>query len=614
MKLVLVVMTGIGFTLGVVFGLLLQLPIDTSLPADPLLPGYPDSHFRFRSRRSLSDGDVVSPGVGGGSGKLSESLSRKGERFVKNAQNDVIVPRNGETLDGATGVDGASANRNDLETRRVAQSAHGGVIPPGDVGETASSESIKGNGGSRLGTKPKLLANSEPGDNPIIGWPVGGRRPNNGQIHVPREGLQRSAKENRGSAAATGPETAVRSDQAQTSRHPSKVLGTGGEESLNRGDATRQSAQAGDRGKNSALRMTINLRKDIVGSDTATNNDRRAEGRNNTLDTSKVAFQKNSEEDLAYLSTLVSGVTWRPQLESSCPRPFSLSEVEQWRRRVDSLDVVKMEEGCGRMQNRLLTLRDASKACARYRLNTDQIQGEIFSYYLARLLNISNIPPTLLVRVDALSPKWRTVHLDMSLAQWADNKLVVLTQFIPDLTPAHIPGEFREEDHRLEPTVAHLGGKSKDELCELVQWSDLIVLDYLTANLDRVINNMFNRQWNDQMMNNPAHNLEKFSDGRLVFLDNESGLFHGYRLLDKYFRYHKSLLHSLCVFRPGTVQAVKRLHASESIGSELHALFSENEALHEHLAGVPDKNVKILKQRLDDVYQQIVTCERNFNR
>ncbi|KAH9515076.1 Four-jointed box protein 1 [Bulinus truncatus] len=321
-----------------------------------------------------------------------------------------------------------------------------------------------------------------------------------------------------------------------------------------------------------------------------------------------------SLEDSAYLSSVVHGAHWTPTLEASCPRAFRSSEVKEWRKRVEALDVVKMEEGCGRMQNRLVTFRDSSKACARYRLNSDQIQGEIYSYYLAQLLNISNMPPTLLAQVDALSQKWRTVHLQLSLAQWADSKIVVLTQHIGGLAPAHIPAEFRDERRRLEPTLAGLGGKTHDELCELVQWSDLVIFDYLTANLDRVINNMFNKQWNDQMMTNPAHNLEKQKDGTLVFLDNESGLFHGYRLLDKYASFHRTLLDALCVFRPETVKAVKTLHTSGSIGRDLYDLFKSHEPLHKHIAAIPEKNIKILQQRLDDVYQQIVKCEQLYGR
>lgn len=320
-----------------------------------------------------------------------------------------------------------------------------------------------------------------------------------------------------------------------------------------------------------------------------------------------------SPEDSKYLKSLVQGVLWTDKLEHSCPRAFKSAETESWRTKAESLDVVKMEEGCGRMQNRLLTFRDASRACARYRLNTDQIQGEIFSYYLAKLLNISNLPPTSLALVNSVDQKWRTVHLDLSLAQWADSKLVVLTQYIEGLEAAHIPQDFREDHRQLHPILAHLGTKSRSELCELVQWSDLIVFDYLTANLDRVINNMFNRQWNDQIMESPAHNLEKFKDGSLVFLDNESGLFHGFRLIDKYESLHRALLDSLCIFRSSTASAIKRLATSGSVGTELRALLQQHEPLYyRHLAMLPQKNLKILQRRIERVSEQISKCEKMF--
>lgn len=493
------IMTGIGFTLGVVFGLLLQLPIDTSLPADSVRPKQLHDPRAFRSRKSLSDGF-----------ENHQSSPLKSASLTQGAPN--VVTENHPRPRG-----------------------HQPLLKLQPVGEVDSST-----------------------------------RNSHKSISISRESDSLAARTDKHSPNKT-------EDNSSATK----------EKSLN-GNA---------RDVSSSLHRT-NISKELD------------QGR--LLRVRKAA--NSSAEDVTYLSNIVDGVLWSPRLERSCPKSFQPSDVKEWRRRVEDLDVVKMEEGCGRMQNRLITFRDASKACARYRLNSDQIQGEIFSYYLAQLLNISNMPPTLLAQVDALSPKWSTVHLQLSLAQWADSKLVVLTQHIDGLSPAHIPGEFREENRLLEPTLAILGGKSHEDLCELLQWSDLIVFDYLTANLDRVINNMFNKQWNDQMMSNPAHNLEKQRDGTLVFLDNESGLFHGYRLLDKYAGYHQTLLQSLCVFRADTVAVIKRLHGSLSVGRELHELFASSEALHKQIAVIPEKNLKVLQQRLDDVYQQIVSCEKHFNR
>ena len=45
-----------------------------------------------------------------------------------------------------------------------------------------------------------------------------------------------------------------------------------------------------------------------------------------------------------------------------------------------------VEKGCGRMKNRLLHLEGGGRVCCRYRQNQDQIQGEVFSFYLSRAI------------------------------------------------------------------------------------------------------------------------------------------------------------------------------------------------------------------------------------
>lgn len=309
---------------------------------------------------------------------------------------------------------------------------------------------------------------------------------------------------------------------------------------------------------------------------------------------------------------IVSEIFWTNDVENMCPSGFNHGDHTSWKDKVNSVKIVKMGEGCGRMQNRMLTFRDASKACARYRLNTDQMQGEIYSYYLSKLLKIANVPPSSLKLLDSKSDQWLSVRPEIANAQWPDDRVIIVTKWIDNLKPSFIPLEFRGEDKNLYPSKK-LGQKSKDSLCDLLQWSDLVIFDYLTANLDRVVNNMFNKQWNDQMMNSPAHNLERSTSGALIFLDNESGLFHGYRLLEKYSSYHKSLLNSLCVFRKSTASEIERLHLSGSIGDELHKLFTDSEPFHRYIPKIPRKNIQVLQQRVDDIYNQIQKCRTKFS-
>lgn len=150
---------------------------------------------------------------------------------------------------------------------------------------------------------------------------------------------------------------------------------------------------------------------------------------------------------------------------------------------------------------------------------------------------------------------------------------------------------------------------------ELAQWSDLIIFDYLIANLDRVVNNLYNFQWNADIMAAPAHNLAKQIDSQLlVFLDNESGLLHGYRLLKKYEAYHGLLLDNLCVFRKSTVDALKFLRDNNP-GELLNEFFERTTTskVRDVLPPLPEKSIKILADRIDRVLQQVQKCQDAYS-
>ncbi|XP_076324194.1 four-jointed box protein 1-like [Tachypleus tridentatus] len=321
-----------------------------------------------------------------------------------------------------------------------------------------------------------------------------------------------------------------------------------------------------------------------------------------------------SRSEFRKVTNIVSGIYWAEELEKLIPSGFS-EGVDSWHRFVNKTRIVKVSEGCGRMQNRLVTFDNGNKSCCRYRQNNDQIQGEIFSFYLSRLLNIENLPPSMLAVIRGQEWQWEHVLSQLHLAQWNVERPIVLTKYIDNLVPAFIPPAFRTKDRQLLPVAEDLCGKTLVELVELAQWSDLIVFDYLTANLDRVVNNMYNEQWNSEMMNSPTHNLAKHKQsGLLVFLDNESGLLHGYRLLDKYEHFHRSLLDSLCVFRRRTAKSIAALHKAKNIGELLKQSFLKYDpGMSDWLPFLPERSSKTLRKRIDTVYNQIRQCEERFN-
>lgn len=328
-------------------------------------------------------------------------------------------------------------------------------------------------------------------------------------------------------------------------------------------------------------------------------------------------ISKNNNND-----SVVNGIYWGDIVESALPAGFTEEDTMEWRTYTRNVSVVQIKEGCGRMQNRLLKFSDGTISCCRYRRNTDQIQGELFSFYLAQTLGLRNLVPTTLSLVKMRSENdtmWSNVKSDMMLAQWAEDKPVVLTKFIPNIVTAYIPFNFRNSNRRLHPidvsyNASQISSETLQNLVELAQWSDMIIFDYLTANLDRVVNNLYNLQWNFAMMDSPTHNLKRtIRDKLLIFLDNESGLLHGYRLLDKYESYHSALLDSLCVFRKSTADVIKKLKKQGNVGEMLQNQFNKYESdLKDYLPGLPDKSVQILNERISRVFDVIEKCESMF--
>lgn len=366
---------------------------------------------------------------------------------------------------------------------------------------------------------------------------------------------------------------------------------------------------------------------------------------------------------------LFNNIYWGDKVEKSLPSGFDSDANEEWDNYVKSSSAIKMEAGCGRMQNRLITFLDGRQACVRYRQNTDQIQGELFSFYLARILGLENLAPSLVSLINLNDTLWQNVVPDIGSAQWNSNRPVVLTKYISNLESANIPNIFKpaerhlnkfdvmniikrggdvpeskikpgdfllrkltesftdqktneiKEDEESDPKVETIKGEVSDgvlkKFVELAQWSDLIVFDYLTANLDRIVNNLYNFQWNVNIMDAPAHNLAKKVDSDLLlFLDNESGLLHGYRLLSKYEIYHMLLLDNLCVFRKSTADAVKRLHEVKNVGDMLDKMFRSRNSpsVLDVLPPLPEKSVKILNERISRVALQIKRCEEQMSR
>ena len=262
----LLIMTGLGFTLGLLCGLLLQLPAD-GLPAA-------DTHSSYRTRRSFS--------ADGGQGETGQVPSHQPS-----------VP-------------------SDAEWRGSFQWDSDGVGKgPDPSGPRAGVNNLRGPQGlSDTGLKRPEVNRAEPS--------VG----RTGEVEA-RDG------ENRQAPPPSRPVTSL----------TLRIKNTG--EKFVVDSAVRRQAEE-----------DLSIAKNRE-SNTDTHSSKQAGG------------HASPDNGTSTLSGVVSGTVWSKVLDESCPAGFEPREVSSWRRKASGMAVVKMEEGCGRMQNRLLTFRDGSRACAR---------------------------------------------------------------------------------------------------------------------------------------------------------------------------------------------------------------------------------------------------------
>ncbi|XP_041053684.1 four-jointed box protein 1 [Carcharodon carcharias] len=311
---------------------------------------------------------------------------------------------------------------------------------------------------------------------------------------------------------------------------------------------------------------------------------------------------------------LAQDVFWSDRLDGVPSAGFSDLHVKRWQLKARSSWLVSLERGCGRVSNRLASFSDGTRACLRYGINPDQVLGETLSFYLSRLLGIRNVPALALSRVNINAEQWLRVRQDVQGSQWADKPIVSLTEWISNLTDVVTPPSLRTEGRRLHPLVEELANVTSQEMLELVQWSDLILFDYLTANFDRLASNLLSLQWDSRVMERSTNNLHRTAKGALVFIDNEAGLVHGYRVLPMWDRYHESLLKTLCIFRKETAKKIAELHKSQNVANQLLDLYRANEPLASQMGFLSEEHSEMLQSRTDRLYKHILQCKANYSK
>ena len=241
---------------------------------------------------------------------------------------------------------------------------------------------------------------------------------------------------------------------------------------------------------------------------------------------------------------------------------FSKREASVFMDKIRSLRVVSLEEGCSTSKplNRLATLEDGTKVCCRpFKI------GNIYSYHMNWFLGLCNVPPITAVKVNLTSEKWKTVHNVAKAAGWWDGMRIIMELFIDNLTEVYNLPYFNDnETSILTVPVAEKLPLTPVARKMMVQWSDMILFDFLIEHVDRKIYNERRR---------PVRNLYKTPSSKLVLLDNESTFELRHEHGNWYSKKISALLRRICVFRKHTVERILSLERqSEDSATPLTAL------------------------------------------
>lgn len=275
--------------------------------------------------------------------------------------------------------------------------------------------------------------------------------------------------------------------------------------------------------------------------------------------------------------------------------------------------IVALKPKCGRMKNRMAIFADGTRACCRYRENQNELRGELYSYQLSRVLDTWNVPPATLVRLNYSSDQWRGVASMARAAGWRNGHNIVMTMYVDDLEPEYLPEQLKKKNGSLTREVLSKLPESDRE--RLLQWSDLIVVDYLTGHSDRLFCNLINLQWTPSMLDKPIHNLARTTGSNsLVLFDNESSFWVGYGIArhnHKYYKLQREFEQRLCVFRESTVQALRSMsHASNPVSVIKNALRTSDSIGFVELGELPGKAWGEFRSRLSDLLLRVEECER----
>ena len=233
-----------------------------------------------------------------------------------------------------------------------------------------------------------------------------------------------------------------------------------------------------------------------------------------------------------------------------------------------------------------------------------QLQAELFSFYLNAYLGLWNVPPVALSCVNATHRPWSDTIFDTETLP-SEEVCVMAIDYIQGLEDAVYMSYHVGQELNGNSFPANF-----KELGHVMQWSDLILFDYISAHTDRLVDNLLLSPLNFQLTMKIVPNLMMTSDGFFVLIDNEA-TFHSsyYKAQNSYREKYRQTHHldNLSIFREATIVKLCQLCKHDDPASMLENFIAKHDAESLKIAGKLAAEDRLeLKRRLSVVCS--ITC------
>lgn len=252
----------------------------------------------------------------------------------------------------------------------------------------------------------------------------------------------------------------------------------------------------------------------------------------------------------------------------------------------------------------------------------DQLMNEVFAFYLDRLLGLNYVSPATISEFSGRRFK-SVMDRPVIKQHWKRGDPMVCSEYLDDLEPAVWPAVFRKMTSLINVPDGETRGLSDSEKRDLETWGDVILVDYLTGNHDRLTVTLDtshegfgprkNRKTQSISLSKckraDCHVTNAFVNpktGRLVLVDNNAGFFYDRAMVEPL----SWILSDMCVFSSRMVRLLKK-QDGDGFRKQLNLLVAQNEPEGPVQNGM---RTRVFKGRYDDMMKHIQICEERYGR